>query len=264
MGAATGIAAAGRLQGATLELVFPSACASCQAELSSELAGEPGFPICSACLDEMELIEGPTCGRCGAPVPRLGPARDDAATNSSKLDGCPRCRGRKLWFDETIAAGLYSNRLRELVLRMKRAEGDGLSLALGQLLWRQCGERLRAAAADVIVPVPLHWRRRLAHRTNSAAIVGEVLSRQLRLPLADRLLRRQRHTKPQASVTPVQRWENVRQAFTVRSGHHLNKAHVLLVDDILTTGATCSEAARALRKAGAASVTAVVAARAIH
>jgi len=252
------------MQSATLELVFPSACTSCQAELSSEQLGEPGIPICSACIDEIELIEGPTCGRCGAPVPQIAPARGEPATRDFRADGCPRCRGRKLWFDEMIAAGLYSNRLRELVLRMKRAEGDALSLAVGRLLWQQCGARLSAAAADVVVPIPLHWRRRLAHRTNSAAILGEVVSRQLGLPLADRLLRRRRHTKPQASVTPVQRWENVRQAFTVRVGYHLNNAHVLLVDDILTTGATCSEAARALRKAGAARVTVGVAARAIH
>jgi ComF family protein len=197
-------------------------------------------------------------------VPRIGRDCNDVASNISNVEGCARCRGRKLWFDATIAAGLYSNRLRELVLRMKRAEGDALSLAVGQLLWRQCGARVSAAAADVVVPIPLHWRRRLAHRTNSAAILGEVLSRQLRLPLADRLLQRRRHTKPQASVTPVQRWKNVRQAFTVRDNYHLDRAHVLLVDDILTTGATCSEAARALHKAGAARVTVVVAARAIH
>jgi predicted amidophosphoribosyltransferase len=64
-------------------------------------------------------------------------------------------------------------------------------------------------------------------------------------------------------LTPPQRWENVRRAFSVRGGYHLKEAHVLLVDDILTTGATCSEAARTLRKAGASRVTVVVAARAI-
>jgi predicted amidophosphoribosyltransferase len=104
----------------------------------------------------------------------------------------------------------------------------------------------------------------LAHRTNSAAILSEVLSRKLEVPFAERLLRRRKHTQPQSSVTPSQRWDNVRHAFSVRNGYHLNQAHVLLVDDILTTGATCSEAARALRKAGAARITVVVVARAIH
>ena len=182
----------------------------------------------------------------------------------SGKDGCFRCGGRKVWFDETVAAGLYSGLLRELVLRMKRSEGDGLSLAMGELLWQRHGDRLAALEADVVAPIPLHWRRRVVHRTNSAAVLAEVIARRLRLPLAERLLRRRRATVRQSELTPAQRWENVRRAFSVRAGYHLEKARVLVVDDILTTGATCSEAARTLRRAGAERVTAVVAARAIR
>jgi ComF family protein len=262
-GAAGGLAAAGKMRCAALDLVFPAACVSCDAEFV-DAPPNPSLPLCCACFDEIELIAGSVCRQCGAPVPLLRRDPSEPPIQFTKSDTCPRCRGRKLWFDETIAAGLYSGLLRELLLRMKRVEGDGLSLAVGQLIWQQCAERLGHAKANVVVPVPLHWRRRLAHRTNSAAILGEVLARRLQLPLAERLLRRLRHTKPQASVTPTQRWENVRRAFSVRGGYHLNKAHVLVVDDILTTGATCSEVARALRKAGAAKITVVVAARAIH
>jgi ComF family protein len=262
-GVVNGLTAAGKMRRATLDLVFPVACASCDAEFIDE-PPDPNLPICSACLDEIELIDGPICRQCGAPVPHTGRSQDKPALQVAQSDSCARCRGRKLWFDETIAAGLYSSRLRDLLLRMKQVEGDGLSLAIGHLVWQQCAERLGAAKADVVVPVPLHWRRRLAHRTNSAAILGEVLARRLQLPLAERLLRRLRHTQPQASVTPTQRWENVRRAFSARRGYHLNEAHVLLVDDILTTGATGSEAARALRQAGARKITVVVAARAIH
>jgi predicted amidophosphoribosyltransferase len=104
----------------------------------------------------------------------------------------------------------------------------------------------------------------VVHRTNSAAVLAEVIARRLRLPLAERLLRRRRATVRQSELTPAQRWENVRRAFSVRAGYHLEKARVLVVDDILTTGATCSEAARTLRRAGAERVTAVVAARAIR
>jgi predicted amidophosphoribosyltransferase len=135
---------------------------------------------------------------------------------------------------------LYAGKLRELLLRMKRSTGDPLSLAVAQLMWRQCGERLTSTSADVIVPIPLHWRRRFAHRTNSAAILAEVLADWLRLPLAGGLLRRRRSTARQFDLTPPQRWQNVRHAFAVRAGYHLRKAHVLVVDDILTTGATCS------------------------
>ncbi len=259
---ASGLRAVREFRSAALDIVFPPSCAGCQAELPERLSDS--LQLCNACLDEMELFKGSTCRQCGAPVPDFAHNVAPSEQTVVKKPGCYRCRGRKLWFEETIAAGLYAGKLREALLRMKQQQGDALSLAIGQLLWRECGERLAAADAHVVVPIPLHWRRRLAHRTNSAALLAEILSSRLQLPLAERLLRRRRRTEPQFSLTPPQRWDNVRRAFTVRGGYHLNEAHVLLVDDILTTGATCSEAARALRKAGAARVTVVVAARAIH
>lgn len=240
---------------ATMELVFPGACVHCHAELNPAESAATNLPFCRACYDELDMLAEPLCRRCGGPLPQLSKAGPEG--------GCFRCRGNKLWFDETVAAGLYAGISRELVLRMKRADGDPLSLAMGALVWEQCGERLRALEADVVAPIPLHWRRRLVHRTNSAAVLAEVLAGRLNLPLAEGLLRRRRHTLRQSELTPAKRWENVRRAFSVRAGYHLEKAHVLVVDDILTTGATCSEAARTLRGAGAERVTVVVAARAI-
>jgi ComF family protein len=177
--------------------------------------------------------------------------------------GCFRCAGRKLWFESTVALGLYSGNLRDSILRMKRSEGDSLSLAIGRLTWQKCSERLKELNVDVVAPIPLHWRRRLAHRTNSAALLAEVLSNKLGVQLAERLLRRSRSTVRQFDLSPPERWKNVRGAFAVRAGYHLRAAHVLLVDDVLTTGATCSEAARALRRAGADRVTVAVIARAM-
>jgi ComF family protein len=240
---------------ATVELAFPRACVSCRAEIGADESTAAGLLFCRNCYDELPFLADPTCRQCGGPLPRL--------SRGPEAGGCFRCRGRKLWFHETLAAGLYADLWRELVLRMKRAEGDPLSLALGQLVWQHRGQRLAALEADVVVPIPLHWRRRLAHGTNSAAVLAEALSGRLGVPLAERLLRRRRHTLRQAELTPAKRWQNVRRAFSVRAGYHLEQAHVLLVDDILTTGATCSEAARALRSAGAQRVTVAVVARAI-
>jgi len=175
--------------------------------------------------------------------------------------GCYRCAGRKLWFDGTIALGLYSGTLRDSVLRMKSAEGDSLSLAMARLLWHRRREQLTKLNVDVVAPIPLHWRRRLAHQTNSAALLAEVVANKLSVPLAERLLRRSRSTLRQFDLSPPERWKNVRRAFSVRAGYHLRSAHVLLVDDVLTTGATCSEAARVLKRAGAKEVTVFVVAR---
>jgi predicted amidophosphoribosyltransferase len=211
----------------------------------------------------MEFFSDPLCELCGAPVP-FARRTNDGAENSKRLKdrGCYRCRGRRMWFDQTVALGHYGGRLRDLVLQMKQASGDAVSLAIGRLMWERCGDRLAACNFDVVAPIPLHWRRRIAHRTNSAAVLTEVLSAELDVPRADRLLRRTRSTLRQFDLNPPKRWENVRRAFAVRAGYHLKDAHVLLVDDILTTGATCSEAARALRAAGAARVTVAVVARA--
>jgi ComF family protein len=255
--------ATSRLPRAAIELVFPAVCVNCHAEINSDESRGTELPFCNDCFETLELLSEPTCRRCGGPLPLLSGGSHGQPKSAAEPIGCVRCRGHKLWFDETIAAGLYDGSLRELVLRMKRAEGDSISLAVGRLICQLRGERLAALDADVVAPIPLHWRRRLVHRTNSAAILAEVLSNRLGVPLATRLLRRRRHTPPQSELTPPQRWKNMRQAFSLSAGYHLRSAHVVLVDDILTTGATCSEAARALRSAGATRVTVVVAARAI-
>ena len=270
LGGATRLASRARLGDAakwlsrgTLDLVFPAACASCGTELGDGEQPAEDVPFCADCFDRLDLFAGAVCELCGAPVPTLGVDNGEAIGMQRDKPGCYRCWGHKLWFDATIAAGAYEGLLRDLILRMKTAQGDALSLALGRLIWRERKEQLRGLAADVVAPIPLHWRRRIAHQTNSAGMIAEIVASRLRLPLAAGLLRRRRHTVPQSQVTPTQRWKNVRAAFSLSGGQHLKQAHVLLVDDILTTGATCSEAARTLREAGAARVTVVVAARAL-
>lgn len=242
-----------RLASGTLELVYPAACIGCGGEL--EAAAEPGRcdMICRVCVERLALLSGPTCLRCSATVP----------VNSDR-ERCHRCRGEKLWFDETAALGEYGGLLREWVLEMKHHRGDRLALAVAELIWERCGDRLLAARPDVVVPVAIHWRRRCSRGTNSAAIMAERLARRLGVPLAAGLLRRERNTPPQFTLPPSERRANVRGAFSVNAGYHLSRARVLVVDDILTTGATCSEASRVLKRSGAAHVTAVVAARTLQ
>jgi ComF family protein len=269
-------AAARRVRRGVGDLVFPPSCVSCHVELDGTMMPGRDVALCDVCLQALELFSGPVCAKCGAPVPGVGAKETEVERGAGAevigrgfgvaadaKPSCFRCAGHKMWFDTTVALGPYSGMLRDLVLRMKRAEGDSLSLAMGRLLVQERRARLTEVKADVVAPVPLHWRRRLAHRTNSAAVMAEVLAGRLGIPLAERLLRRTRHTVPQFGLKPPERWKNVRRAFAVRAGYHLRAAHVLLVDDVLTTGATCSEAARALRSAGAERVTVAVVARAM-
>jgi ComF family protein len=245
------------------DLLFPPSCASCAAELDEANGGGRDVRLCDACLEEMEIFSEPMCTRCGAPVPGVLADEGQVATKPRARAGCYRCGSRKLWFDETVALGHYDGRLRDIVLRMKRAEGDALSLTMGRLLVEKREGRLAEIGADVVAPVPSHWRRRIVHRTNSAAVLAEVLSQKLGVRLSEQLVRRSRYTVRQSELSATERWSNVRRAFSVRAGYHLRNAHVLLVDDVLTTGATCSEAARALRRAGAERVTVAVIARTV-
>lgn len=155
--------------------------------------------------------------------------------------------------------GEYSGLLRRLILRAKHEEPVARGLA--ELLFEYRRSELEAAQPDLIMAVPMHWHRRWQRRTNSAEIIAAALATRLAVPVRLRRLRRIRSTPPQTSVPGSERFANVRRAFRVRIRSGIESKHVLLVDDVLTTGATCSEAARALRKAGAARITVAVLAR---
>lgn len=247
------VAAGGRLahwyRSAALNLLYPPSCAGCAVDL--ETVGDT--PFCNDCLEQVELFPGTTCVRCGAPV-----------AGGLRLVRCYRCEGTRLAFDETLALGAYEGPLRDWLLRLKRGRAEDLAIAIADLIWSNYSERLSTIQPDVVVPLPMHWRRRLTRGTNSPDLLAERLAGHLHAPLATQLLRRTRYTPPQSSLPPSARAGNVRNAFLVRGGYHLNAAHVLLVDDILTTGSSCSAAAQALKQAGAARVVVVVAGRTLR
>ena len=234
---------------AGVNLLFPPQCASCQEEISA--VGD-GPLLCDRCLLQFAPDVRPRCGRCGQLVP------EGFETDES----CSGCRGRRLRFDSVTTLGAYEGELRSAVLHMKRAAFDPLAMALGGLLADRLAKPLAVLQPDLIVPVPMFWFRRMRRGTNSPEMLAQRLAARLSLPTRRRL-RRTRHTQPQAGLSAPQRRKNVRGAFRSRRGRRLDDMRVLLVDDVLSTGATCSEAARALRHSGAARVDVVVVARAI-
>jgi ComF family protein len=173
-----------------------------------------------------------------------------------------RCKGVALRFESAVALGDYADDLRAAVLRMKRASEEPLTTALADLLSERLAERVSVLEPEAVIPVPMYWMRRWARGTNNSEILAARLANALSLPLLEGALTRRRNTQPQAGLSEGARWKNVRGAFRLKRGVDVRGARILLVDDVLTTGATCSEAARALTKAGAAAVTVVVVARA--
>ncbi|MCH8045315.1 MAG: ComF family protein [Planctomycetes bacterium] len=238
-----------RVGRAGVNLLFPPQCAFCQTEITE--VGD-GPLLCESCLLHFAPDVRPRCRHCGQLVPE----------GFETEESCNGCRGRRLKFDSVTTLGAYQGELRRAVLRMKRAAFDPLAMALGDLLADRLAGPQAALQPDLIVPVPMFRFRRMRRGTNSPEMLASQLSARLSLPTR-RLLRRTRHTQPQAGLSAPQRRKNVRGAFRLRRGRRLDGARVLLVDDVLSTGATCSEAARALRDGGAARVDVVVVARAV-
>jgi predicted amidophosphoribosyltransferase len=153
-----------------------------------------------------------------------------------------------------LALGLYRGRVRQAVLKMKYGFHESLTLAIGELLARRLAEEDWFGAVDLVTPVPLHLWKRLVRGASAPELLAEIVGRRGAVPLVPRLLRCRRRTRKQGMLLPSERLVNVRGAFEVAADYDIKDARVLLVDDVMTTGATANEAARALLEAGAASV----------
>ena len=222
-----------------LHLIYPGLCHVC-----GRPQQPPAAPFCDPCRRALTFDDEPTCPRCAATV---GPFAADPA-------GCVRCRDEGFAFDGVLRLGPYRGVLRDTVLRLKRRSGEALAELVGGLFAESARERLAALAAEVVVPVPLYWLRRWTRGYNQAAALAYGLADVLRLPCRPAWLRRVRHTPKQSELTPAQRRLNVRGAFRAGRFAAVAGKTVLLVDDVMTTGATVSEAAKALRQVGAARV----------
>lgn len=222
-----------------VHLVFPPVCLVCQKLLVSI---ETDF--CSTCISHLEGDGTAFCWRCGFTI---GPHED-------VKDGCFRCRQEVFHFDRVYRLGVYEGLLREVILRMKSHAGQDLAQAMGVLWAKRHPELMAGNKPEGIVAVPLHWRRRIGRGYNQSEAMARAVAREWQIPYYSGLLIRARFTSRQVEQPASQRRLNVRGAFRARPGLDLAGKRVLLVDDVLTTGSTASEAARALRGAGAAVV----------
>ncbi|MFO0821556.1 MAG: ComF family protein [Gemmataceae bacterium] len=230
------------------QLIFPNGCLICEQLEGDRTDFRHG--LCSACLAAVTTDPHEACPWCAATV---GPH-----TDTSK--GCPACREVAHGFDAAIRLGVYEGRLRDGILRMKSQGGEAVAEMLGRVCGDVRGVRLRAVGADFVVPVPLHWRRHFSRGHNQAAGIGRELAAGLGIQFATDL-QRIRYTPQQAQPSAAARRENVKGAFRVRRGARLAGRTILLIDDVMTTGSTVSEAARTLKASGASQVVVVVLAR---
>lgn len=229
------------VQSAAADLLFPLRCLSCDVDIDSRRRQKP---ICDSCERQLRLIDWPVCPRCAARLP----------TASGAVLDCRHCPARRLRFDRAVALGPYEGRLRELLLRMKTDGNDLLARVLAGIAWQRLSSELSALEVDVVAAIPMHPWRRLQRGASPLQAVAKSLAAKLRVPAAPEMLRLRRNVPMQLGLSQASRFRNVHRQMHLAKGYYLEDARVLVVDDILTTGATCSEAARALKKAGAGEV----------
>jgi ComF family protein len=230
-----------------LQLFLPAVCLLCQERLPD---GHPADRFCPACLASLATPTPASCPCCAVahrtPVP------------SRHL--CETCLRDPPPFTTVYALGPYQGLLRTAVHRFKYREGLILERPLGQLLAETVQQRCAGERPDLLLPVPLHPDRLRRRGYNQALQLARQVGRHCAIPLAPAGLRRLRETPPQQGLGARVRHTNLRGAFTVAAP--VAGRHVLLIDDVMTTGTTARECAGVLRQAGAASVAVAVLGRA--
>lgn len=236
---------------AVFSLVFPAPCRICERLLTRANR----IPICDNCLASFTPLSEKICTVCGRPLESL-----PALTGESVM--CPACKQGKYGFDRARSYGLYQGALIRAILLLKFEEMAPLGRWFAERLAEVVRGESEVLAADVVVPVPLHHDRQRERGYNQADLIARPLARRLGLPCRSVLLVRTKPRPDKLHLSLAERWDSVRGAFAARPGKRVDNFRVLLVDDVMTTGATLDACARALRQAGARSVAGLTVARA--
>lgn len=241
-------AGARHLGGALLDLVYPQDCIGCGAGL----VVSDGSCLCDACRAALPRIGRWQCPHCGD---ELGPyAGGEGACRS-----CARHKG--LYFRGAAAVCRYEDVARQMVWKLKYRGDIRAAPWMGRELCGKLVEKDWFPQVEALVPVPLHWRRRVQRRFNQSELLARAISRLSGKEVLPRALQRTKHTTPQVALDRTRRAENVEGAFRLRRPKRVKGRVVLLVDDVMTTGATVEACSLALLDGGAKTVYVAVYAR---
>lgn len=229
-----------------MHAVLPPTCLACRKPAS-------GGGLCAACWQEAGFIERPYCERLGTPF-----AYDSGGTLIS-----PGAFADPPAFDRARAVMRFSDVARDLVHLLKYGDRLDLVQPFSRWMTRAGGEILQEC--DALIPVPLHWTRLFQRRFNQSAALAQAIARQKNIAVIDDVLLRVRATPPQVGLAREERAKNVHGAFSVEKAARakVKAKRIVLVDDVLTTGATANACARVLRRAGAARIDVLTLARVV-
>lgn len=216
-----------------LSFMYPPRCVSCGA-IRREV-------LCSSCLCLISRLYPPLCDRCSSPI---------------QGEYCARCSNLSLFFDKGAAYGTYEGVLRHAILNLKYRRWlravEPLSAMLIEAFQSEWNTTLQTA--ECVVPVPIHPRRLAERSFNQSEQIAWPLCQATGIPLLRDVLQRILFTRPQVGLSGTKRWENVQNAFKVSEPEQVRGRHVLLIDDVMTTGGTLNACAQALKEAGAVHV----------
>lgn len=266
-----------RMAGTGLDAILPAVCLGCgklfkicrpdvkaieAAAAATRFRALMGVHVCAACGEQFEAVRSPLCLQCGLPF-----------VSSHGVDHvCGTCQSKPPGFHTARAVGLYQGVLRKAIQQHKYAGREGLAEPLGRLLWCVLSGYWQPSGFDRVVPVPLHPRRLRERGFNQAhALIRKwpqlAKAQGCRLPddwIDTGVLARCRPTRPQTGLRREERAANLHDAFVLKDGARIEGARILIVDDVLTTGATVDACARTLLRGGAAQVQVLTLARAVQ
>jgi ComF family protein len=228
----------GRVSRTVLDAVLPPRCLKCGETLGAAQG------LCPDCWRKLTWLGAPCCACCGQPF----------AFDGGEASLCGACLQKRPAYDRARAVFRYDDESRDLVIGLKHADRTESVPALAGWMVRAGGDLLDGA--ELIVPIPLHWTRLAGRRFNQAALLAQAIGRSAGLPVQPRALSRRRATRSQGHLGRLARFRNVKGAITVteRQATAVTNRRILLIDDVITTGATVESAAKALISAGARAV----------
>jgi ComF family protein len=234
------------LKEAIWEVFFPAVCHFCTETLDLPTDS----CLCSKCLNSIQKIPEPFCGQCGLPLPGL-----------SKKDGariCGKCLSSPPAYTRARCAALHEGLLRDAVLSFKFGKRLHLAKSLSALLFECFQWHFQESDFDLIVPIPIHRRRLRSRGFNQSLLLAHRLSGHTGIEVARDLLRKTVNSPPQVRLGRNKRIANIKGSFGISDPRRLSGSRILLIDDVITTGATIGEAAKTLIRAKAARVDALV------
>jgi ComF family protein len=241
------------LAGAVASVLFPSGCRICEALLTRA----DRLPICDGCLESFRELPEEICVRCGQPWAEDGDVDGDESV-------CRECQERGFAFDAARSFGVYDGALARAIVLMKYERIEPLGAWFAKRLLEAMRRIPPQLAADLVVPVPLHRTRQKERGFNQVDLFGKLVAGKLGLPYRPVLLKRERARPDKHLLHFEERWEAVRGAFVIRDDGRVDNLRILLLDDVMTSGATLDACSRALREAGAKSVAGLTIARAVR